>query len=176
MIAHPLGSMKSDSLLLVEIAPRFCNCSSWCGIGAEPTWMRPPGDFPKRGPTPLSRGDVEHGETEGIGSEAPFFGRFRVGRFKRGEGNRNPSPLLRPFGDFWAAPKVTRRRNGETSSSQAPYLSLRPYGQSSFTPLLLLSKSNPLRWASIWLFHSSESINRSSASCWALRRISPAVP
>ena len=33
------------------------------------------------------------------------------------------------------------------TSSQAPYPSLRPVGQSSLIPLLLLSQRNPLRWA-----------------------------
>ena len=33
-----------------------------------------------------------------------------------------------------------------TSSSQAPYPSLPPYGESSFIPLLLLFRKEPLRW------------------------------
>ena len=33
------------------------------------------------------------------------------------------------------------------SSSQAPYLSLPPGGESSLIPLLVVSPSNPLRWA-----------------------------
>ncbi len=40
-----------------------------------------------------------------------------------------------------------------TTSEQALYRLLRLFikSQSAFTPLLLLSKSNPLRWALIWL-------------------------
>ena len=37
-----------------------------------------------------------------------------------------------------------------TSSSRISYPSLRPAGQSSLTPSLLLSNANPLRWALRW--------------------------
>ena len=45
-----------------------------------------------------------------------------------------------------------------TSSSRISYPSLRPAGQSSLTPSLLLSNANPLRWALRW--------GPPSAACW----------
>ena len=50
------------------------------------------------------------------------------------------------------------------SSSQAPYLSLPPNGESSLIPLLVVSPSNPLRWALMVapVFASSISL----ASAW----------
>ena len=81
----------------------------------------------------------------------------------------------RESGDFHGEkeerPKRTKRRRLRRGKSHsvfltpsrlahhvgASYISLAPtyfISQSALMPLLLLSKSNPLRWASIWLFLS----------------------
>lgn len=48
------------------------------------------------------------------------------------------------------APRQGAGQPHGTSSSQAPYPSLPAKAESSLISLLLLSKPNPLRWASVW--------------------------
>ena len=45
------------------------------------------------------------------------------------------------------AGEISPLRRRVTASSQAPYRSLPPYGESSLIPLLVLSPRDPLRWA-----------------------------
>ena len=58
-----------------------------------------------------------------------------------------------------------RRNRYAPSSSQAPYPSLPAKAESSLISLLLLSKPNPLRWASVW--YSSFSGNTAERSAWS---------
>ena len=67
-------------------------------------------------------------------------------------GNRKSvTEVTAPLGSC-AARRVGSTPTTRTTSEQALYRLLRLFykSQSALTPLLLLSKSNPLRWASIW--------------------------
>ena len=66
----------------------------------------------------------------------PHYGGRATGRFLNISGAQNLSGLC--------------DSSRATSSSRISYPSLRPDGQSSLTPSLLLSNANPLRWALRW--------------------------
>ena len=73
-----------------------------------------------------------------------------------------------------AALLVRRRPTTGTTSSRTSYRSQRRFlfqskRHRSFTPSLLLSKSNPLRWASIWGLRLSLSsfVSNHPGPCWA---------
>ena len=66
----------------------------------------------------------------------PHYGGRATGRFLNISGAQNLSGLC--------------DSSRATSSSRISYPSLRPAGQSSLTPSLLLSNANPLRWALRW--------------------------
>ena len=74
----------------------------------------------------------------------PHYGGRATGRFLNISGAQNLSGLC--------------DSSRATSSSRISYPSLRPAGQSSLTPSLLLSNANPLRWALRW--------GPPSAACW----------
>ena len=63
-------------------------------------------------------------------------------------GGRVPVEFCRISGAQNLSDTLNSRR--ATSSSRISYPSLRPDGQSSLTPSLLLSNANPLRWALRW--------------------------
>ena len=66
----------------------------------------------------------------------PHYGGRATGRFLNISGAQNLNGLC--------------DSSRATSSSRISYPSLRPAGQSSLTPSLLLSNANPLRWALRW--------------------------
>ena len=79
----------------------------------------------------------------GPGSAGTAVPRSAAGRIKRHRQSAMPICGLQPSSAVVSA---------VASSEQASYHLLPHSCESAFAPLLLLSKSNPLRWASIWLW------------------------
>ena len=97
------------------------------------------GTFPAMGKYPKDRRGTAQGERFALIfalPPAPHNGGRVPAGFCRITGAQNLSDALNP--------------SRATSSSRISYPSLRPAGQSSLTPSLLLSNANPLRWALRW--------------------------